>query len=35
MYLSRLKLWNFRKYGGSGNELDLCKPDLVVPLYKA
>lgn len=31
MYLSSLKLWNFRKYGSSADELDLSKPDLEVP----
>jgi putative ATP-dependent endonuclease of OLD family len=31
MYLSSLKLWNFRKYGSSADELDLRKPDLEVP----
>ncbi|MBK7094441.1 MAG: AAA family ATPase [Saprospiraceae bacterium] len=30
MYLSELKLWNFRKYGTS--EWDLDKPHLIVPL---
>ncbi len=31
MYLSRLKLWNFRKYGSSTDKLDLSKPDLELP----
>lgn len=30
MYLSELKLWNFRKFGGN-NIIDLTKPHLVVP----
>ena len=32
MYLSELKLWNYRKYGSSSFELD--KPNLVVPFNK-
>lgn len=32
MYLSELKLWNFRKYGGS--EWDLEKPHLIVPFNR-
>jgi len=31
MYLSTLKLWNFRKYGTAKENLDLGKPDLEVP----
>lgn len=30
MYLSRLKLWNFRKFGSNSTNLDLLKPDLFV-----
>lgn len=30
MFLSELKLWNFRKFGGDNN-IDLTKPHLVVP----
>ena len=33
MYLSNLKLWNFRKYG-SNNNVDLKKPDLDLPFKK-
>lgn len=33
MYLSELKLWNFRKYG-SVDSFDLNKPDLIVPFNK-
>lgn len=33
MYLSELKLWNFRKYG-SEKPLDLSSPNLVVPFNK-
>lgn len=32
MYISELKLWNFRKYGGE--DFDLSKPHLVVPFKK-
>lgn len=32
MYISELKLWNFRKYGG--DDFDLAKPHLVVPFKK-
>lgn len=28
MYLSNIKLWNFRKYGEIGNTFDLAKPNL-------
>lgn len=34
MYLSRLKLWNFRKFGSGNDELDLAKPDLEVPFTR-
>lgn len=30
MYLSELRLWNFRKFGGDNN-IDLARPQLVVP----
>ncbi|MBQ0088227.1 MAG: AAA family ATPase [Prevotellaceae bacterium] len=33
MYLSKIKLWNFRKYGSDG-ELDLNRPNLEVPFSK-
>ena len=33
MYISRTKLWNFRKFGSEG-EFDLEKPDLNLPLSK-
>ncbi|KUJ60684.1 hypothetical protein AR687_16780 [Flavobacteriaceae bacterium CRH] len=33
MYLSELKLWNFRKYG-SEKPFDLSKPNLIVPFNK-
>lgn len=33
MYLSELRLWNFRKYG-SENPFDLSKPNLIVPFNK-
>ncbi len=32
MYISEVKLWNFRKYGGG--EFDLEKQNLIVPLKK-
>ena len=32
MYISELKLWNFRKYGG--DDFDLTKPHIVVPFKK-
>lgn len=32
MYVSELRLWNFRKYGGGG--FDLASPHLVVPFKK-
>jgi putative ATP-dependent endonuclease of the OLD family len=31
MYLSQLKLWNFRKFGSDVDNLDTEKPDLIVP----
>ena len=31
MFLSELKLWNFRKFGSGSERLDLKKPDLSVP----
>lgn len=31
MYLSCVKLWNFRKFGKDGEEIDLAKPHLSVP----
>ena len=34
MYLSTLKLWNFRKYGSGSDELNLEKPDLDVQFQK-
>ena len=34
MYISELKLWNFRKYGNGSNDLDLEKPHLTVPFEK-
>ncbi|AZA60747.1 ATP-dependent nuclease [Chryseobacterium indoltheticum] len=34
MYLSQLKLWNFRKYGSQSNNLDLENPNLTVPFEK-
>ncbi|WP_445458223.1 ATP-dependent nuclease [Flavobacterium sp. HNIBRBA15423] len=34
MYISELKLWNFRKYGIGSNDLDLENPHLNVPLEK-
>jgi putative ATP-dependent endonuclease of OLD family len=33
MYLSELKLWNFRKFGRS-EEMDLEKPDLAIGFNK-
>ncbi|MDR6966942.1 putative ATP-dependent endonuclease of OLD family [Flavobacterium arsenatis] len=33
MYISELKLWNFRKYGSNGS-FDLNNPDLIVPLTR-
>ena len=36
MYLEKLKLWNFRKYGSGDNlsTLDLDNPDLIVSFKK-
>lgn len=34
MYISELKLWNFRKYGSGANDLDLVEPHLIVPFEK-
>ncbi len=34
MYLSEVKLWNFRKFGSKKNTLDLNKPDLMIFLAK-
>lgn len=34
MYISELKLWNFRKYGNGSNNLDLENPHLTVPFEK-
>ncbi|MBI5358618.1 AAA family ATPase [Candidatus Amesbacteria bacterium] len=34
MYLSQLKLWNFRKFGEPDDEIDLTKPNLVVDFNK-
>lgn len=34
MYISELKLWNFRKYGNGSNDLDLNSPHLTVPFEK-
>ncbi|KIX20275.1 hypothetical protein SY27_14180 [Flavobacterium sp. 316] len=34
MYISELKLWNFRKYGNASNDLDLEAPSLTVPFEK-
>lgn len=31
MYISELKIWNFRKYGNGSNNLDLENPHLTVP----
>ena len=30
MYLSEIRLWNFRKFGGDNN-IDLARPHLIVP----
>lgn len=35
MYISELKLWNFRKYGLGSNDLDLDNPHLIVPFEKS
>lgn len=34
MYISELKLWNFRKYGNGVNDLDLDNPNLNIPFEK-
>jgi putative ATP-dependent endonuclease of the OLD family len=34
MYLSELKLWNFRKFGSNSTNLDLTQPDIVIPFSK-
>ena len=34
MYISELKLWNFRKYGSESNVFDLNVPDLCIPFEK-
>ncbi|MFN4027508.1 MAG: ATP-dependent nuclease [Flavobacterium sp.] len=34
MYISELKLWNFRKYGSGSNDLDFENPHLTVPFEK-
>lgn len=34
MYLSNLKLWNFRKFGSGSDSLDLANPDITVPFTK-
>lgn len=34
MYISELKLWNFRKYGNGLNDLDFENPHLTVPFEK-
>ncbi|GGK34508.1 hypothetical protein GCM10007962_31190 [Yeosuana aromativorans] len=34
MYLSELKIWNFRKFGSGSNDLNPDTPDLVVPFKK-
>ena len=34
MYLSKIKLWNFRKYGKSTSTIDLDKPHLCVPFHE-
>ena len=34
MYLSELKLWNFRKYSKNGGTIDLADPHLLVPFKK-
>ena len=31
MYLSNLKLWNFRKFGSGGDSLNLANPDITIP----
>lgn len=34
MYISELKLWNFRKYGNGVNDLNLDNPNLNIPFEK-
>lgn len=34
MYLSNIKLWNFRKFGSGSDSLDLANPDIIVPFTK-
>lgn len=34
MYLSELRLWNFRKFGSDSANLDLTQPDIVIPFSK-
>lgn len=34
MYISELKLWNFRKYGNCVNDLDLDNPNLNIPFER-
>ncbi|WP_457644297.1 AAA family ATPase [Persephonella sp.] len=34
MYLSHLKLWNFRKFGSKSEEIDLSEPSLVINFHK-
>ncbi|MHB8338971.1 MAG: ATP-dependent nuclease [Ignavibacteriaceae bacterium] len=34
MYLNKLRLWNFRKFGSEGNSFVINKPNLVVPFSK-
>jgi putative ATP-dependent endonuclease of OLD family len=34
MYLSELRLWNFRKFGSNSGVLDLSQPDLIAPFTK-
>lgn len=35
MYLSNLKLWNFRKFGKAGEDIDLAKPHVEVNFNKS
>jgi len=34
MYLSKLKLWNFRKYGINGDDYETSKPGVIVNFNK-
>lgn len=34
MYLKEVRLWNYRKFGSGNNELNLTKPDVIVPFSK-